>query len=226
MRPCAMTWNHAERLALADALEYAGPGAPTLCEGWSTEHLAAHVVLRESAPLVGAGIVVPVLTERTERLTRALGERSTAPADYAALVERVRQGPPRWHPLSLVGDPAQLAEMFVHTEDVRRGAADGRSVPPRAHPSGLDDALWRTLRRMRRGLYRDVPHPVVLQGGTGRELVLGRRGSNRPGGARVTVVGPVGELVLHAFGRTRVAHVEIRGTSPDVVAAFERTHPR
>ena len=221
-----MSWNPAERLALADALDSAGPGAPTLCEGWATEHLAAHVVLRESAPLVGAGIVVPFLAERSERVTQALGDRSTEPIDFGALVERVRREPPRWHPLSLVGDPAQLAEMFVHTEDVRRGAADGRSVPPRPHPSGMDDALWRTLRRMRRVLYRDVPHPVVLQGSTGRELVLGRRGSKRPGGERVTVIGPVGELVLHAFGRTRVAHVEVRGTSPDVVAAFERTHPR
>ena len=220
-----MPWNPAERRALADALESAGPGAPTLCEGWSSEHLAAHVVLRESAPLVAAGIALPFLADRTKRVTQALGDRSTTPAAYAALVERVRREPPPWHPLRLAGDPAQLAEMFVHTEDVRRGGVDGSAVPRRPLPSGMEDALWGTLRRMARRLYQDAPCRVVLQDGTGRELVLAPRSSTAPG-AGVTVVGPVGELLLHAFGRTSAAHVEIRGASPEVVTAFERSRPR
>ena len=33
----------ASRAALVEALIAAGPGMPTLCEGWRTEHLAAHV---------------------------------------------------------------------------------------------------------------------------------------------------------------------------------------
>ena len=39
-----------ERLLLADLLETAGPDAPTLCEGWTTRDLAAHVVVRERRP--------------------------------------------------------------------------------------------------------------------------------------------------------------------------------
>src|SRR5690606_24047731 len=36
----------AERHALADLLMAVGPDAPTLCAGWTTAHLAAHLVVR------------------------------------------------------------------------------------------------------------------------------------------------------------------------------------
>jgi len=36
-----------ERLELCDLLLELGPDAPTLCEGWTTADLAAHLVLRE-----------------------------------------------------------------------------------------------------------------------------------------------------------------------------------
>src|SRR3954452_12509995 len=46
-----------ERRELADLLDRLGPGAPTLCEGWDTAHLAAHLVVRERRPdaMVGLG---------------------------------------------------------------------------------------------------------------------------------------------------------------------------
>ncbi len=37
-----------ERAALCDTLERFGPDAPTLCEGWQTIDLAAHLVAREA----------------------------------------------------------------------------------------------------------------------------------------------------------------------------------
>ena len=55
---CEAMGHERERTDLVAALREAGPGAATLCEGWSTEHLAAHVVLRESSPLTGAGLVL------------------------------------------------------------------------------------------------------------------------------------------------------------------------
>ena len=39
-----------ERKALADLLAALGPDAPTLCTGWETRDLAAHIVLRERRP--------------------------------------------------------------------------------------------------------------------------------------------------------------------------------
>jgi D-arabinose 1-dehydrogenase-like Zn-dependent alcohol dehydrogenase len=40
-------------------MDEVGPDAPTLCEGWTTYDLAAHLVLREGSPLAVAGIAFP-----------------------------------------------------------------------------------------------------------------------------------------------------------------------
>ncbi|NCT89834.1 TIGR03085 family protein [Cellulomonas sp. APG4] len=205
-----------ERTALADALADAGPGAPTLCEGWRSEHLAAHVVLRERAPLVAAGIVVPQLAARTERAISELAAASGAEAGYAALVERVRQGPGRWHPLEW-SDAAQLVELFVHTEDVRRGAGP---LPPRPRTPEHTEALWRGLTRMAGMLYRRSPVRVALCDGEGRVLRAGPRGAST-----VVVTGDVGDLVLHAYDRSAAARVTVEGALEDV-AALDEVRPR
>ena len=60
----------ASRAALVEALIAAGPGMPTLCDGWRTEHLAAHVHLRETT--AAAGLLLPGLRGRLERRTLSL----------------------------------------------------------------------------------------------------------------------------------------------------------
>ena len=42
-----MTHARGERTALCDLLDRLGPEAPTLCTGWTTYDLAAHLALRE-----------------------------------------------------------------------------------------------------------------------------------------------------------------------------------
>jgi len=205
-----------ERADLVAALRAAGPGAPTLCEGWRTEHLAAHVVLRESTVATAAGIVVRPLAGRTERETRRLGDRSTDPAAWAALLVRVAHGPPRWHPMRWAGDGAQLAELFVHTEDVRRAAPDPvthEPAQPRRLPARHVDALWTALARSARLLVRRSPVPVVLRRPDGPSVVAGPR---RSAAGPVTVVGEPGELLLWVFDRSRVAHVALEGAPEDV----------
>ena len=54
----ATTLARAERHALCDLLIEVGPDAPTLCEGWSTFDLAAHLVVRERRPDRGPGLVI------------------------------------------------------------------------------------------------------------------------------------------------------------------------
>ena len=44
-----------ERQRLSSTLTRVGPDAPTLCEGWRTRDLAAHIVLRERRPDAIAG---------------------------------------------------------------------------------------------------------------------------------------------------------------------------
>ena len=56
-----------ERLQLCDELDRLGPDAPTLCEGWDTRDLAAHLVIREGRPDLAVGTVVPFLSGRLER---------------------------------------------------------------------------------------------------------------------------------------------------------------
>ncbi len=51
-----MSYSREERRALCALLDETGPDAPTLCEGWTTGDLAAHLVLRERRPDAAAGV--------------------------------------------------------------------------------------------------------------------------------------------------------------------------
>jgi uncharacterized protein (TIGR03085 family) len=125
-----VSYSHDERLALAALLEETGPGAPTLCTGWRTGDLAAHLVLRERRPDAAAGVLGGPLAGHTARVQRRLGERMT----YAQLVQAFRNGPPRLSPLALPGmdEKANTVEYFVHYEDVRRAQPgwEPRDVAP------------------------------------------------------------------------------------------------
>ncbi|KGM14353.1 TIGR03085 family metal-binding protein [Cellulomonas bogoriensis] len=223
-----MPWHMDERHALVTALREAGPGAATLCEGWATEDLAAHVVLRESTLVAAAGIVVPPLAARTERQTKRLGARANDQQGYEALLGRVARGPARLHPLAFAGDAAQLVEMHVHTEDVRR--RPGQDPDPRPLPDAHVEALHARLVTMAKMLYRNVPAGVVLRDPSGRTTRVRR--VPRPGrdatpeGLDVVVEGPVGELVLHAFERSTVARVTVRGPDQAVAAVHAARPPR
>ena len=46
-----------ERAALVEILRAVGPDAPTLCEGWTTRDLVAHLVVRERRPDALPGLV-------------------------------------------------------------------------------------------------------------------------------------------------------------------------
>ena len=61
--------QQAERAALCDLFLRVGPDAPTLCEGWATDDLATHLVIRERKPLSGPGLVMGGAAARmTERI--------------------------------------------------------------------------------------------------------------------------------------------------------------
>lgn len=185
-----------ERQALCNLLEELGPLAPTLCEGWTTSDLAAHLVVRERRPLASPGILLPVFAE----VTRRAMERAKAQLGYGGLIRCVRGGPP--YPLRLVDVQMNTVEFFVHHEDVRR-AADG--VEPRVD-ADLDAALWTALRRGARLMTRRLH-------GAGLELVAPGVGSlvARSGEPRAVVTGGPQELTLLLSGRRGAARVEIDG---------------
>ena len=67
-----------------------GPDAPTLCEGWTTRDLAAHLVVRERRPDALPGLVFGPLASHTARPQDQL----TASTTYEDLVELFASGPP------------------------------------------------------------------------------------------------------------------------------------
>ena len=213
-----MSFHEIDRAHLLDALEAAGPGAPTLCEGWATEHLAAHVVLREDAPLVSAAMQLPLVKDRAEQRLWDLAGRSRDDDGWAQLLARLAAGPRGISPVGWGGDKANLVEFAIHTEDVRRGG--GPAAALERTPEHVD-ALFDHLRLGARLYYRqsDVGIVLVVPGGR-RDRV---RGPRKDAGT-VVVRGSVIDLLLHASGRGAAADVEIVGAPADV-DALAATHP-
>ena len=185
-----------ERSGLCDLLSQLGPDAPTLCEGWTTKDLAAHLFVRERRPLAMPGLLFSPLS----RLTEISMQAALRSIGYAGLVARIRSGPPLL--LRPTDELVNLVEYFVHTEDVRRAA---RSFEPREDPQ-LDAALWASLVRGARFLTRRVS-------GVGVELERpdGERITARRGHPTAVLSGGAQELVLFLSGRRQVAKVSLQG---------------
>lgn len=194
-----------ERQQLCDLLEQVGPDAPTLCEGWVTRDLAAHLVVREQRPDAAADRVVKALSERGERIR---GELHGSP--WPELIERVRQGPPKWNPLSFgkVDEVVNSVEFYVHHEDVRRAQPGWQ---PRQSTPEREDVLWGSLRKSARVFYGRSPVGVTLRRPDGTEIQA------KSGPRTVRIIGEPSELILHAFGRS-VARVSFEGHDADVLA--------
>ncbi|MEU9863128.1 TIGR03085 family metal-binding protein [Streptomyces sp. NPDC047971] len=197
-----------ERLLLADLLEAAGPDAATLCEGWRTRDLAAHVVVRERRPDAAAGTLVPVLKDRLDRVQAEFAEKP-----YEELIQLIRTGPPRMSPFTIkqVDEGANVVEFYVHAEDVRRAQPDWS---PRELDPVFSDALWTRLEKGARLLGRKAPVGLVLRRPNGQTAVAHR------GTPVVTVSGEPGELTMFVFGRQDVAKVELDGEQD----AIDRLH--
>ncbi|HEX3947171.1 MAG TPA: TIGR03085 family metal-binding protein [Acidimicrobiales bacterium] len=192
-----------ERRSLSDLLLRVGPDAPTLCEGWRAQDLAAHLVVRERRPDAAPGILIRPLAAHTDKVQRSVRDGRSWPA----LVAAVRTGPPLPLRLGFIDEPVNTTEFFVHHEDVRRAQPGWE---PRALDSGLERALWGRVRLMARAARRKAPGPLVLAAqGYGTVTV-------RPGESPVTVAGDPGELILLVFGRQRAARLEMTG-DPDAI---------
>jgi len=202
-----MGFARRERLLVADLLEAVGPEAPTLCEGWTSRDLAAHLVVRERRPDAASGILVKALAARGERIRAEFAGRP-----YGELIELIRTGPPKLSPFALPGadEAANVVEFWVHGEDVRRAQPDWS---PREVDPELAEALWKRLTAMARMTGRRSPVGLVLRRPDGRTAVA------HAGTPVVTVTGEPGELLLFLTGRQRNARVELDGAEADVEQA-------
>ncbi len=185
-----------ERAALCDTFEKYGPAAPTLCEGWTTLDLAAHLVAREARSDAALGLVLPPLAGHLRRVMGRYKARG-----FEALVAMLRTGPPWMHRTGPLAS-ANVNENFIHHEDVRRASGEG----PRVIDEEMDAILWRMLgfgaRMSKRAL---AGAALTLRTPDGRERVVST------GGGAVTMRGTSGELALYMSGRKEAADVVIDG---------------
>ncbi|WP_137144290.1 TIGR03085 family metal-binding protein [Mycolicibacterium sp. CR10] len=178
-----MTVAQRERAALVATFRESTPDAPTLCEGWDARDLAAHLVVRERRLDAAPGILIPAFADYTERVQHQV----SASTDWDVLVGQVADGPPLYSPFKLLDPIANVAEMFIHHEDVRRARPDWE-------PRKLDDQTMAALRRpvamMSRLTLRKAPAKVTLRTPEGDTLATVGRGQ------QVTVTGDPGELLM------------------------------
>jgi uncharacterized protein (TIGR03085 family) len=192
-----------ERRELADLLSASGPDAPTLCTGWTTRDLAAHLVVRERRPDASAGQMIPPLAGHGEHVRMQL-----AAQPYEEVVRQVRT-PPWWSPVSnrLTDEMFNGLEFFIHHEDVRRGRPGWK---PRELSPSYEEALRKRVRSTARLSARKFPATIVVHSPGLATFEVGA------GGERVEVSGAPGELLIFFTGRQRVADVEVSG--PDGLA--------
>src|SRR5271154_723150 len=99
-----------ERVALVDILRAVGPDAPTLCEGWTTRDLTAHLLVRERRPDALPGLVYGPLAPHTARLQNKLA----ASTQWVDFVELFASGPPLFSLFKVLDPVASIHEIFVH----------------------------------------------------------------------------------------------------------------
>lgn len=183
-----------ERAAMCDTFEKFGPDAPTLCEGWLTLDLAAHLVAREARSDAALGLVVPFLAGHLQHVMDKYKAKG-----YEPLVAMLRTGPPWMHrtgPLAI----ANVNENFVHHEDVRRASGE----TPRSIDREMEDLLWKML-GFGTGKKALPGVALTLRAPDGREKVVTKEGMP------VAMIGEPGELVLYMSGRKEAAVVTFDG---------------
>lgn len=179
-----MSFVKRQRAALTDLLEELGPFAPTKCEGWQTQDLAAHLYLREHKVAALPGIGFERFAEQTSRLQQEVLHSM----DYPALVEEIRTT--GWI-MRAVDRLVNTSELFIHHEDVLR--ANGRSQELTA---AEQRELWPLVKVMARRVQTKAGDQVRLtRTDTGAESQIGT------GERIVHLSGLPSELLLHLTGR-------------------------
>ena len=199
------SWAAHERAELVAALEELGPDAPTLCEGWLTKDMAAHVYVREHRPDAALGVLpLGPLSAYTERVMKSVLEAQ----GYDGLLTKLRQPAPILRALH-IDEAINTVEFFIHTEDVRRP----NKMPEREMPEEFERKIGRRMAQQGRMSFRRVGARVRLVPTVGEPVEFGK-------GPLVEVHGKPSELLLLAFNRKADAKVEYTGDA-DAIEALQ-----
>ncbi|WP_297748370.1 maleylpyruvate isomerase family mycothiol-dependent enzyme [uncultured Tessaracoccus sp.] len=178
-----MTFARRQRRQLLDVMRTAGPLAPTACEGWLVQDLAAHLWVREHRPSALPGIGVSRFAAHTDRLQMEGLHR----LGFEGLLEKLER--PGWV-MRLVDPLVNGAEFYLHLEDVLR---------PRGERAELSSSDQEYLRKIALLLARKTqlgkPYRLVVTPTDGHTKSFGS------GEQVVYVEGAPNELLLHFSGR-------------------------
>jgi uncharacterized protein (TIGR03085 family) len=199
-----MTVAQQERAALVTTMRGVGPDHPTLCGDWSTRDLAAHLVVRERRIDAAPGIMIPALAGYTARVQQQVA----AADDWNVLLDKIASGPPLLSPFKLLDPVVNVAEMYIHHEDVRRAASGWE---PRELDQDAVTALTRQVSLMARMALAKAPARVTLRTPEGKDLATAGRGES------VVVTGAPLELLMFSSGRDE-ARVEFTGAEAAIAA--------
>ncbi len=196
--------------ALVTTLRTTDPDRDTLCEGWNTRRLLAHLVQREQGPVRMIRDAAAKKPPGQEPGLSQLADGAATETGYQDLITRFEAGPPRWSPMNWAAEKVNLVEYVIHNEDVRRGGA--QPADPRPLPEGEDAAIFSQLKLLAKLGLRQSPVGVVLTTPSGQTYEVKK-------GDGVTLSGSPVELALYVSGRREAAHVDITGTD-GAVAGF------
>lgn len=186
-----------ERQFMVDILKKLTPEqwkAKTLCEGWSVEDLAAHMVSRERNIIGGIGLVVPGLHRLHDKRIERVSARG-----HQYILEKLSKYPSHM-PASL-----NTAEFWVHNEDILRGELNmDRPAPNKA----VNVVLWDSLKglvKVKKSLVVDIGNADLVNSETNEHIRI--RFDKKP--KITTITGTAGELLLFFYGRRKAAKVSI-----------------
>ena len=91
MATVGVSFARRERAALCDLLTELGPDAPTLCEGWRSADLAAHLFIREHRPDAVPGFRLKFAP--VQAWTKRVQDGARDTLTWEALISKVRVGP-------------------------------------------------------------------------------------------------------------------------------------
>src|SRR4051812_50200443 len=122
MASSSLAFVASERAALADLFEEVGPDASTCCAGWTTAHLAAHVVVRDRRPdaLPGYGAGEAGIGGPPASRAPPLGDPLPGGTPHAQGGARGGSRPPRRAPFAGAGpaEPVNTTELPPHPPGV------------------------------------------------------------------------------------------------------------
>ncbi len=176
--------------------------AMTLCDGWTIEDLAAHLIVRERGGLgARAGIVLPFWYSKHEIAIQQMKH-----IGHKQLIHRLAK-PPAWIPLF----GPNLVEFYIHNEDVLRGELKRKRQLPELVEQELASfvpLLSRFAWRRVEGAFRLVLHDSFTN--EVHEQVIGRahHGVDVP---ELRLTGRPGEFLLLFMGRARAARLQVEG---------------